>query len=404
MTRDLSVGVTATKASWSAELRAYLRDHTQGVTVDVIMDRQQLARSAARIDVLVVDDVMRLLNAGDIELAAGAGVRVVGVHDALDGLGHDYLAALGIDRVHDASAPVQELATWLLQMGRRNRLVLDMSERAQYPDGGADERQHRNKQRAALSVWTKVTGGCGLSEAVVAAAHHMARTAQVLVIELDAVAPVLVSRLLRSPDTGLNWALSRTAQGRNVFPGALCGARDDGVSPLGAFDVVCAGSSPSQAVSWAHFQRLLSEAEDRYDHILVEGGCLPGPPSQRERSAPAVPLLQKADHIVVLASSDPEGAARLVEWRAFTTAASVDAPCWAAFGRASASRFERAHLANIVEDNTAASPFSGLSFLPEDAIVQRARWNGEMVWKGPWLKAVHALVTASAAPLVRSAK
>ncbi len=42
---DLIIGLAATKATWSTAFRSYVRDHTQGITVEIIMDRFGLARS-----------------------------------------------------------------------------------------------------------------------------------------------------------------------------------------------------------------------------------------------------------------------------------------------------------------------------------------------------------------------
>jgi len=42
----LSVGVGATKAPWSGTLRSHVRDHGQGLSVRVIMDRGELERAA----------------------------------------------------------------------------------------------------------------------------------------------------------------------------------------------------------------------------------------------------------------------------------------------------------------------------------------------------------------------
>ena len=124
-----------------------------------------------------------------------------------------------------------------------------------------------------------------------------------------------------------------------------------------------------------------------------------GSPSGRERFGAARAALVLADRVVVFASADPEGAARLVEWKATSLAAGVQAPCWAAFGRAGRSRYERTHLASLLASNTGNHPYAGVTFLPEDPTVARARWNAEIVWKGQWARAVKALaaVTTSAA-------
>jgi hypothetical protein len=108
-------------------------------------------------------------------------------------------------------------------------------------------------------------------------------------------------------------------------------------------------------------------------------------------------VLGAADRIVVVASADPEGAARLVEWKAAAEAAGVSAPSVGVFGRARSNLYERDHLARVVQANTGRRSFSSLSFLPEDQTVARARWNAEMVWRCPWVKAVKEVVAASGA-------
>jgi hypothetical protein len=245
-----------------------------------------------------------------------------------------------------------------------------------------------------------VSGGSGLTEAVVAAAEQMSKRARVLLIEAEELSPILVSRLLRSPETGLPWAVSRAGQGLRALPEALSGPREDGTAPVGHFDVICASPGAPQSLNPAHLKGLLTEALDVYDEVFVETGWLVAPSSGRERSGAVRDILVGADRVVVLASADPEGAARLVEWRAAAETAGVGAPSVAVFGRARESTFESDYLTRVVVANTGRRSFGGLCFLPEDKTVARARWNAEMVWRCPWLKAVKELLIASVSPPV----
>ncbi len=233
-----------------------------------------------------------------------------------------------------------------------------------------------------------------------AAAEHLSKSARVLVVEADEVSPVLVSRLQRSPDTGLAWALSRAGQGHRVLPEGLSTDRGDGAAPVRHFDVICGTPGAAQVLSAVHLLRLLDEATASYDHVFVETSWLVGSPTGRERFSAVRAVLGAADRVVVLASPDPEGAAKLVEWRAAARAAGTKAPCWAAFGRARTSRYERSHLRSLVNSNTGQHPFIDVAFLPEDEVVARARWNAEIVWSGPWLRAVTALTMEVTAPRV----
>jgi hypothetical protein len=391
----LSVGLAATKAAWSAAFRSYVRDHSQGVDVDIIMDRAGLRRGQSSIDVLVVDDVMRTFSAADVAAARDIGIHVVGVCDQGSGMGRQYLLALGVDDVMAGSADPQELLALVSQV--KPRTGPRTANGPSWPPPGRERGRGGAfpRPRAVVSAWTKVSGGAGLSEAVAVAAEHLAGRARVLVVEAEEVAPVLVSRLLRSPEGGLPWALARVAQGLRAFPEGLSGPREDGTPAVGRFDVTCAAAGAPHVISPVQLGKVLDEAASSYEYVLVETGWLVGSPSARERFSASRSVLQMAASIVVLASPDPEGAARLVQWKAAALAAGVNAPCWAAFGRARKGRYERQHLRALVEVNTGRHPFAGFAFLPEDATAARARWNGELAWKGPWQAAVRDLVSSS---------
>jgi hypothetical protein len=394
---ELVIGLAATKGPWSIAFRSYVRDHTQGITIEVLMDRFGLSRASPRLDALVVDDVMRTFSAPEIAGAQQVGIHVVGLYDGTTGMGRQYLINLGADAALPAATPPADLVAHILEHRPR---------RSSGPGTGTGHRigvartalGRRSRERSGLvSAWTKVSGGAGLTEVIVAAAEHLGRKGHVLVIEADEVAPVLASRLLRSPDPGLAWAVSRAAQGLKVLPEGLSGTRGDGTVAVGSFDVICGTAGAAQVIPAADLLRLIDEGASAYDHVLVETSWLVGAPSSRERFSATRAVLATADRALVLASADPEGAARLVEWRAAALAAGCKAPSWAAFGRARGSRYERGHLADLLRANTGRHPFEDVWFLPEDATVARARWNAEVVWKGPWLKATRALTDAVSA-------
>lgn len=392
---NLSVGLGATKAPWSSAFRSYVRDHGQGITLRVVMDRTELERAAPGFDILVLDDVMRTFSISDIAHAQDRGAHVVGVFDPGPGLGRQYLAGLGVDEVLPATTAPAELAAHFLQRERRPEPGTAVPGRPNFAAATALGRPA--ERRGKLNAWTKVSGGCGLTEAVVAAAEHMSRQARVLLIEAEELSPILVSRLLRSPETGLPWAVSRAGQGLRALPEGLSGPRDDATSPVGHFDVICASPGAPQALNPAHLGRLVAEALGVYDEVFIETGWLVATSSGRERFGAVRDVLVGADCVVVMASADPEGAARLVEWKAAAETAGVSGPSVGVFGRARDSSYERDHLARVVLANTGRKPFASLSFLPEDQTVARARWNAEMVWRCRWLKAVTELVAASTA-------
>jgi hypothetical protein len=394
MMASLAVGLAATKEPWSAGFRSYVRDHSQGVGIEVLMDRAALRRALPRIDVLVLDDVMRIFSQSDVSRARDGGVHVVGLFDHSAGMGRQYLVTLGVDQVATASTPPAELLALISRVQPRPKTRMGPAGWSPGPGDGQRGGAAR-KGKGTISAWTKVSGGAGLSEAVVTAAEVLSKSSRALLIEAEEVSPVLVSRLLRNPEGGLPWALSRARQGLRALPEGLSGPRGDGTAPIGHFDVVCAAPGTAQVIGAAQLERLVLEAAECYDHVLVETSALAGPPSTGDQFSAARVVLRGAGLIVIMAAADPDGAARLVQWRASALAAGVEAPCWAVFGRARKSRYENEHLRAVVEANTGRYPFAGFSYLPEDPTVQRARWNAEIAWKGPWLSALGDLVASS---------
>lgn len=386
------VGVCATKAPWSASLRTFLRDHTSGVDLDILMGPSDLARVVHCLDVLVLDDVMRTFSSADVARAVACGVTVVGVYDNSSGMGVEHLRELGVGQLFPASVPPAELAAFVLQVPRRPSSGTGTAPRPLWPLPAGLNGAHR---KGSLCAWTKVSGGSGSTEAVIAAASELGGRGRALLIEADEVSPVMVSRLLRDNGAGLPWALGRAGQGLRVFPDGLSGARADGGRPVGRFDAICASPGGVQPISALHMEKLLQQAVDEYDYVIVETGWLVGPSVGRDRFSSVRSTLCAADSIVVMAQADPEGAARLVQWRAQADACGVRKACCAAFGRAPSSRYERSHLAALVDSNTGDHPFDSIWFLPDDPRVARARWNAELVTRGPWLNCLRSLVRAA---------
>ncbi|HTV12640.1 MAG TPA: hypothetical protein VME20_12355 [Acidimicrobiales bacterium] len=388
---SLKVAVAATKSPWSTALRAHVRDHGQGVDIEIVMDGTGLRRLLPKLDVLVLDDVMRALSSADLAKARDFGAHVIGVWDAANGMGRQYLLALGAEELLPASSPAADLFDLISQVRPRDSVGASR-------ERGGSPRPTRaigaRKHRGLLTAWTKVSGGAGLTELVVGAAEHFSQSHPVLLVEAEELSPVLVSRLARAPEGGLPWALARARQGMPAVASSLSGERGDGTEATGHFDILCAAPGSPTVLSPNQLERVLEEALGSYAKVLVETGWLIGSPSARERFSSTRSVLQLASAVCVVASCDPEGAARLVQWKASALLAGISAPCWAVFGRARLSRHQKDHLRALVQSNTGGHPFAGIGFIPEDDAVQTARWNGELVTKGSWHRAMRELAAA----------
>ena len=400
MAEPIFVACSATKAAWSTQFRAYARDHTTDLVVEVIVNVRSLLNPGHRsFDVLLVDDMMRLVSGADVAAAHDRQVHVIGLTDPAQGLGRHHLEELGADQIVAATVAPSELARLVRAVGPRNAQREPTRRPVARPAGPSAARR-----RGALTCFTPVSGGAGLSEALVAAGEALARPpCRVLVVEANEVAPVLAGRLRRASDTGLPWALAAAAQARAVFPDGLTGARADGVAPLGSFDVICGMPAPGgpAPVNPVDFAAMLTEALEVYDHVLVDTGpWLTGMAhSGRDRLGAARPALALAQRVLVFARATPDGATQLVEWRSAAHDNDLAAPVFAVLGRAGTD-YERSHLAHMLGVNASlAHGFAGVHFLPEDRRLAKARWNAELVRAGPWLRAVRRLVAEVTGPV-----
>ena len=385
------VGLAASRAAWSVELRGFLRDHLVGVTAITILDARQLRRRGQRpFDVVLLDDETRVFSAAEVGATVSAGTVVIGLFGARGGLGRDYLEGLGVSRVIPVGVPIGELARLLSGIGPTVRDSIALA-------GDRPTQRLEEGRRGRLMVFSGVSGNLGLSETMIGLGEEfVARRRRVLVVEANPLSATMAVRLRRDPAFGLVWVLGRVSQGRRSFPEALSPPHPEVPPVLGAFDVICQTARPGgpPPMSPIALAALMDEALAAYDEVLVEIGPLVTTPDggAGDRFVAGRMLLGRADQAVVLAGGDPESAARLAEWRACAAELGGPSAVWAVFARVVArGNFEFGHLREIVAEGTGGSGFVGVHLLPEDRSLSRARWNGELVKSGRWRGALRAL-------------
>jgi Mrp family chromosome partitioning ATPase len=401
----MKVGLGATKSTWSAQLRTYCRDHMTAMAAEMVLEAGQLNGDGQRhFDVVIIDDTTRIFAPADVGALVTSGTVVIGLFDDELGLGQAHLERLGVSRLLPASTPTDQLAEMIAEIG-----PINATEVAPQQPPGPQRRAMPPGRRGLLTVLSAASGGCGLTEALVGLAQAATtRPQRLLVIEANPLRASLATRLRRPTGYGLTRPLSLIAQGRPGLPDGLTPTWTDAGAALGRFDLICQTAAPGGPPMTApgHLNSLVDEGLAGYDHVLVDAGPLLGSSAGQsiDRFAATRAVLGRADQVMVFASADPEGAVHLAEWLASAQTLNVTAPAWAVFGRTPASllkgTFEQARLTEAVEANTGRGSrgFAAVRFLPEDAVVARARWNGEIVWRGRWLGAVGEMTAELVAP------
>jgi MinD-like ATPase involved in chromosome partitioning or flagellar assembly len=109
-------------------------------------------------------------------------------------------------------------------------------------------------------------------------------------------------------------------------------------------------------------------------------------------------LLADADAVVAVAPATPGGVAQLSGWMADVRLAAPGVPVHVALVRAPADRFRRAELTERLSSDLEAA---SVTPLPDDARVERALWDGGLVRRGPFRRAVGDLATALVPPAAK---
>jgi hypothetical protein len=150
------------------------------------------------------------------------------------------------------------------------------------------------------------------------------------------------------------------------------------------------------ASAWAQVRpgeivRVVGRLADANSVVVVDGaGMLDdvGTASIRTRFATARTMVSEADTLVAVCDASPHGVGRLLGWAVEAFALAPGVPLLVAVNRAPPARFRRAEL---YEEITTSSPTLGVVFVPNDARVGDAAWNGTTVHRGGFTRAVDEL-------------
>ena len=387
---EVAIALAATNAEWAGRLTEWITDHGGPAR---LRDSYLYSRDDAReqdYDCLVGDAESTLLEPGLVAELQERGRFVVGVSDPERPSTARRLEQLGVDAVVDGGALPDVMLRAVLDVASRREFDALVSGLDPFGDPEPEQVDPLDDLPPALpSCLTVVTGpieGVGASEIAVeltAALRRLTETA--VLVDADLVRPCLAQRL-RTPQTpNLNTAIDVVGRRSGTIAQSLV------LVEQGGFDLLVGLEHPKH---WADLHP--GEVADVLDrlrlirrHVVVNIGSsledLPG--AAATRHAVARRLVASADRIVVAAEPTAIGIQGLCRWAADVAELNDLGRVQVAFNRSRARE-----LSEQVERETRRS-FSpgGISHLPEDPRVGRARWAGELVRSGPFTRAVHEL-------------
>lgn len=380
MTRAFRIGVLLSPRGWSSRLHAFVADHVPDVELVVVRDRR--AALDAHADVLVLDGTTPWLTPAFVADAEEAGLRLVGVYDRSDGgASRDRLASLGLAHLLEEAMPPEDVV-FLLDRLR--------------PIAGPDRRPHNplsDERTASEDSLVAVGGpsGSGARELAVELAAHWAHSGHAtLLVDANETTPGIARRLGLGLYPHLLTAIDRCrAEGVAGVEAALA----DQVTPL-PFDVIVGLATPRD---WDRLVQhdvdtLLATCASAWERVVVATGPLIED-LQRwgDRFATSRRVLATAQVVVGACEPTPRGVLRYLDWIA--DASQLAEEVVTVLNKVPKSKRVASEAAQQLSD-VGGALVDDVIELPFDREVAEAEWDGRLVARGRYRKAIAGVAAA----------
>jgi Mrp family chromosome partitioning ATPase len=369
--REPEVALAFTADLWVEELHRHLTDHG-GARVRTLLVEPEGALEESY-DVLVAGHRWPALTRALVADVRANGRVVLGVHDREELASRDHLIALGVDALVESDAGPEAFVRAITSVAGRR------SDPSTAPVVTAS--------RAGLLVTVGGPPGVGRTEIAVELAVGLNRRTSAVLVDVDDVAPAVAPRLHLPLEPNLRTAIDAVEHGRGDLDRCVT------VAPSALLPVV---TGLPNASAWAQVRpgeivRVVERLADEYSVVVADGaGMLEdvGTAAIRTRFATARTMVSEADIVVAVCDASPHGIARLLGWVVEAIALAPGTPLLVAVNRAPDARFRRAEL---YEEITTSLPTIGVVFVPSDALVGDAAWDGTTVRRGGFTRAVDEL-------------
>jgi hypothetical protein len=356
--------IVFTPEVWVEELHRHLTDHG-GARVRQIVVEPEVALEEDY-DVLVVSHRWAALTLGFVtEVHARARV-VLGVFDREEPGACAHLVALGVDDVIESDRGPGAITEAVRRL------------RTRHVDRAGADAMPRAEARRGRVVLVGGPPAAGRTEI----ALQLAATLDVPLVDADDVAPSVVARLGLPVEPNLRTAIDAVEHGRGALAESL-------LEVDGAFSVCSGLPNPS---AWGQVRpgevvRVVEHVARDASFVIVDSASYLDDlaTAPRGRNAVARALMTEADLVVGVCAANPVGVARFLSWSVDARHLAPATPLLVIVNRATGSRFERGEL---YEELTRSLAAVDVMFTPEDRRVHEAMWEGRMVTKGAFTRAL----------------
>lgn len=373
--RDIEIAMAVSTRQWSEHLHRFLVDHG-GARVRLHVMQPGDAFSE-RFDVLLIDDICSFLSPHLVEKLNRADRRVVGVYDPDEFPdGKDRLLACDVTEVIEADADPEEFLALVEQLGvtREADGASGMEAGNPISAGVKPARLH------PLVAVGSPPGGCGATEVAIGAARRMAERCEAVgLLDLDQRAPSIAQRLGLGLHPNLLTAIDSVHHRSDSFESCW---QSLAASPMRILPGV---PNPTDRVNLRQGEvaEVLLETAGMADVTVVNFGYWDVPvndqPVWDTTGSLFDSVMEVARVVVGVALPTPVGIVRMIEWIGRIKTVHPGMSMRVVINRAPGSNAKRQALFEELDRAVGQVP---IAFLPEDARVAEAAWNGVLVEKG----------------------
>jgi hypothetical protein len=388
------VGLVFSARPWPSRLHAFVADHVPDVELVLVRDERAALDSGAQI--LLVDDTTPWLTSGFIGAAKRSGMRLVGVYDRSEGGGgRERLAQLGLTHLLEAAMPVDDV---VFLLDRLRPTVTDASTpgAAASADGG-----DRSGELVGDVVEVGGASGSGAREVAVALAAEWGwRDWSTVLVDLNETTPGVARRLGLAAVPHVLSAIDAVRSDGGPAVRSAVAETAPGALP---FDVIAGLPTPRDwdALVPDDVELLLTACSREWRRVVVTSSPLIEDLHHWvDRFAVSRRTLGVADAVVGCCEPSPRGVLRFLDWCG--EVAGLRSSLIGVINKVPRSRRAAAEVTAQVGD-VAGVVLSAVHEVPFDRSVASAEWDGTLVRRGRFCKAVSRLADAVDSVLVADA-
>jgi MinD-like ATPase involved in chromosome partitioning or flagellar assembly len=413
------IAIVRSSRPWARTLHRYVVDHGGAIVKTRPLEERQAIED--EYDVLIVDDISSFLTNHIIEEVHRRGRRVLGVYDTSEYApnqeisGKSRLERIGADGVIDANATPEEfvriigdLAPAPEERAVRNANVglLDIEEaheRGPGRNGQAQQgptvggevkvppgRGQQPRRRGHVTTILGASGGSGATELAIELGHALGRRGEkTVVVDGDELAPSLAQRLNLALHPNIRTAVDVVEHGAGRLSECLTTVATNLETLVGLPHpkdwIELRGSDMIAVIDELSRGRpqVIVNASPAIEDLAGFGGA--------DRFAMTRAAVVSADLVIIVCPPSPMGVARLIDRVADLSLIAEGKPVHVVVNRVPKGNFKRNEIAREIQRNFAPA---GIHFVAADPRVEKASWEGTLVPRGEFTKAVGTTIAA----------